>query len=125
MDAAVYCRVAGFACSASGFPQISAIDRQPCDGGAKGLVQVVTRVIAMARMTLADFEEKRGQAIEIAAKDLAHHEILLRQGDAGEVGRLTGELRVKACERPFARRIDQQPTYGIHEVVSGGAGDRP
>jgi len=58
----------------------------------------------MSRMALANVKKECGQAIEVAAEDLAHHEAFLLQGDAGEVGRLAGELRRLEIERTAWRQ---------------------
>ena len=104
---------------------VRAVDAEVRDHLAQHLVQLVPRVVAMTTMALADLEEERGEPVHVAAEDIAHHEVLLLPGDAGEVRRLTGEPRVGAGERLFALGVDEQATDAIQEVVAGGPRHHP
>ena len=57
---------------------VGPVDREARDHLAQRLVQLVARVVAVVAVALADLDEQRGQAVDVAAQHVAEDEVLLR-----------------------------------------------
>ena len=106
-------------------PHVGAMDREARERVAQGLVQLVARVVAVPATPLADLEEERGEPVQIAAHDLAHHLVLPGARHLGPVGRFARELGVELGQRLLALGVDEDPGDAVQEVVAGRAVDRP
>src|SRR5262249_53977662 len=100
-------------------------DDERRESRAQNLVYLVTGVVAMATIALADVEKERGQAVNVAAERFAHRDLTFVVGDGGVIARFAGEVTVELVQRLLARRIDEQTAGDIQKVVSAGAVDRP
>ena len=87
---------------------VSSINREARDQFAQRLVQLVSRVVAMPAMSLADIDQQGGQTVEIAGQNLAQDEMFFVMHKRSKVRGLAGELAVKLGQRRLCSRIDKK-----------------
>ena len=69
-------------------PHVGAVDRKTGNDFAQRFVQLMAGVVAVAPVALAYFDEKRGEAIDVAAQDLAHDQMFLVASHRRKIGQV-------------------------------------
>src|SRR6185312_11326088 len=104
---------------------IGTVNRERCDRFANGFVDFVTRVIAIVAIVLADIEEERGEAIDIAAEELAENQGLRFARHDAEIGRRVRKRPVELSHGGFTSRVNEEAAREIQEVVPRSSRDVP
>ena len=104
---------------------VGAVDGEGGDQLPDRLVQLMSGVVAVAAVPLADFDGQVGQPVDLRREHLGHHEVLLLVDDLVPVDRLAGEGGVGLAQRLLAGGVDEEAADPVDEVVAGRARHRP
>ena len=104
---------------------VRAIDREAGDHFLQCGGKAVEREVARPSMLLGDVIEPTRQHRHLARHRGFDDELLACVHDIAEVRPLADEVGVQIAKAAMILTGDEEPPYDVHELVAGGAVDRP